>query len=50
MYATTDSLTWLWPVKFAIEALEGTVASEAGIPDLPHIPMGRGLTEYHPEM
>lgn len=27
----------LWPVKFAVEALEGTVASEVGILGLSHI-------------
>jgi hypothetical protein len=35
----------LWLVKFALETLEGTVVSEAGIPDLSHIPMGKGQME-----
>jgi hypothetical protein len=33
---------WLWPVKFAIE---GTVASEVGIPGLSHIPLSRSHME-----
>jgi hypothetical protein len=37
-----DSPTWLWPVKFA---LEGTVASEVGIPGLSHIPGSRSCME-----
>jgi hypothetical protein len=42
MYAAT--LThgrWLWPTKFALAALEGTAASEVGIPGLSHFPTGR---------
>jgi hypothetical protein len=40
--ATVNHLRWLWPVKFA---LEGTVASEVGIPGLSHIPIGRSRME-----
>jgi hypothetical protein len=36
---------WLRPVKFAIEAFEGTVASEVGIPGLSYIPIGRSRME-----
>jgi hypothetical protein len=39
MYAATLAhRRWLWPLKFA---LEGTAASEVGIPGLSHIPTGR---------
>jgi hypothetical protein len=36
---------WLWAVKFAVGALEGTVASEVGIPGCLHIPIGRSRME-----
>jgi hypothetical protein len=43
MYAATVThRLWLWPVKFP---LEGTVASEVGIPGLSHIPIGRSRME-----
>jgi hypothetical protein len=36
---------WLWPVKYVLKALEGTVASEVGIPGLSHIAIGRSRME-----
>jgi hypothetical protein len=36
-----ESSTLEWPVKFALEALEGSVASEVIIPGNSHIPTGR---------
>jgi hypothetical protein len=46
MYAATDiHHRWLWPVKFILEALEGTMASEVSIPDLPHILLGGSRME-----
>lgn len=35
----------LWPVKFALETLEGTVALEVGIPGLSYISIGKGQME-----
>jgi hypothetical protein len=40
--ATATQRRWLWPVKFA---LEGTVASEVGIPGLSRTPICRSRIE-----
>jgi hypothetical protein len=38
--ASVTHQCWLWPAKFVTEALEGTVASEVGIPGLLRVPVG----------
>jgi hypothetical protein len=43
--ATVMHRRWLWLVKFALESLEGAVATVLGTPDLSHIPTGRGRME-----
>jgi hypothetical protein len=49
MYAATVShLLWLWPAKFAIAVLEGTVASEVVIHCISHIPVYINHMEYGP--
>jgi hypothetical protein len=35
---TVTHRRWLWPVNFALQVIEGAVASEVSIPDFPHIP------------
>jgi hypothetical protein len=46
MYAATvNQRRCLWSVKFILEALERTVASEVRVPDLPHILIGRSRME-----
>jgi hypothetical protein len=46
MYAVTMThRRWLRPVKFAVEAFEGTVASEVGTPGFSHIAIGRSRVE-----
>jgi hypothetical protein len=36
---------WLRPLKFSLEALEGTVTSEVGIPGLALIPIGKSCVK-----
>lgn len=46
MYATAVThQRWLWSVKFALEALEGSLVSEVCIPGLSHNPIGRSHME-----
>jgi hypothetical protein len=46
MYAATVThRRFPWPAKFALEDLEGNVASEVGIPGLLHILIGRSRME-----
>jgi hypothetical protein len=44
--ATVTHRSWLWPVKFGLEAPEGTVTSQVGIPGLSHISIGRSRMEW----
>jgi hypothetical protein len=47
-FSRTPQLTQrrlLWPVKFSVAALEGTVTSEVAVPVVSHIPIGRSYME-----
>jgi hypothetical protein len=43
--ATVTHRRWLWPVKFAQEALERAVALKVGIPGLSHSATGKSRIE-----
>jgi hypothetical protein len=43
--AAVSHRPWLSRVQFVLEALEGTVPSEVGMPDLSHIPIGGSRME-----